>query len=149
MKWLRWFLAGALAVPLAHQILLAVLYAAGVVERRPFSFAPTDPFGIPSVVSLTFWGGVWGVILALVLVRMSGAGYWATALLFGAIAPTLVAFFVAAPLKGQTVTFSATMAAVGLAINGVWGLATAAIARATLRLSEPPVGKPSGRADAA
>lgn len=129
MRWLKWFLAGALAVPVFHQLALWAFYAAGVIERAPFAMDPTKPFGVPAIISLSFWGGLWGVILGAVLLRTRGATYWIVAIVFGAIAPTLVAAFVAAPLKGQPAGGNARMALVGFTINAAWGLGTALIAR--------------------
>ena len=118
MRHLRWFIAGALAVPLFHQVMLAILNATGVVARAPFAMTPTKPFGVPQVVSLSFWGGVWGIILGLILDRItSRRKYWLVALVFGAIAPTLVAGLVVAPLKGQPAGGDAKMLAVGLLVN--------------------------------
>lgn len=125
MKWLKWFIAGTLAVPLGHQIALWILNAAGVIDRAPFNMDPTKPFGIPSVISLSFWGGIWGVILGLILLRARGAKFWWIALIVGAIAPTLVAGLVVAPLKGMPVRATPALFMVGLIVNGVWGLATA------------------------
>ena len=129
MRGLKWFIAGALAVPLAHQVMLAILNAAGLVSRAPFPMDPTRPFGIPAVISLSFWGGVWGLILLLVVGRLRGAKFWIVTLIFGALAPTLVAGFVVAPLKGQAPGGDAKMAMVGLLVNGAWALGTAALAR--------------------
>lgn len=129
MRWLKWFVAGALAVPLFHQIMLWILNAIHFIDRAPFSFASTKPFGIPSVISLSFWGGVWGILLRLVLARRRGAAYWLIALVFGAIAPTLVAAFVVAPLKGQPAGGNAKLAVTGLLVNAAWGVGTALFAR--------------------
>ncbi len=129
MRGLKWFLAGALAVPLFHQVVVAIMNAVGFIDRSPYSFAATKPFGVPELISLSFWGGVWGVILMLVVGRMTGAKFWIVALLFGAIVPTLVAGFVVAPLKGMAAGGNAKMAVAGLLINGAWGLGTAALAR--------------------
>jgi hypothetical protein len=129
MRGLKWFVAGAVAVPLFHQVVIAIMNATGFIARSPYSFAPTKPFGVPEVVSLSFWGGVWGLILLLVVGRLRGATFWIVALLFGAIAPTLVAGFVVAPLKGMPAGGNAKMAIAGLLINGAWGLGTAALAR--------------------
>ena len=129
MRGLKWFVAGALAVPLFHQVMLWILNSAGVVDRAPFAMDPTKPFGVPAVVSLAFWGGVWGLILLLVIGRLHGAKFWIVALFFGAIAPTLVAGFVVAPLKGQAAGGNAKMAMVGFLVNAAWGLGTAALAR--------------------
>jgi hypothetical protein len=126
----RWFVAGALAVPLCHQLVLAVLNAGGWVARQPFALTATKPFGVPQVISLAFWGGVWGVLLGLLLVRTrSAAAYWLLALAVGAIAPTLIAVVVVAPLKSQPVVLNPKMFAIGLLVNAAWGIGTAAIYR--------------------
>ena len=61
------FAAGFLAVPLFHQIAFLLLYLAGVIPAPPYNMRPTAPLGVPSVVSASFWGGVWGVVFALVV----------------------------------------------------------------------------------
>ena len=130
MKWLKWFIAGALAVPFGHQLALWGLNAAHYVDRAPFSMLATKPFGIPSVISLSFWGGVWGILLGLILHRLRGAKFWLLAIVIGAIAPTLVAAFVVAPLKGIPMSGDPTRLLVtGLIVNAVWGFATAAFSR--------------------
>jgi len=130
MKWLRWFFAGALAVPLAHHLVLAAFYAAGLAPYRPYSFEPTKPFGVPTLISLMFWGGLWGIILGAVLARIhSRRTWWIVAIVFGAVAPTLVAALVVAPLKGQHLKPTPALAAMGFAVNGAWGLGTAAFYR--------------------
>ena len=130
MKWLKWFIAGTLAVPLGHQIALWLLNVAGVVSRAPYAMTPTKPFGVPSVVSLSFWGGVWGIILGLILARTQRAKFWLLAIVIGAVAPTLVAVFVVAPIKGMPRPANpAAMIGIGLLVNAVWGLATAAFYR--------------------
>jgi hypothetical protein len=138
MKWLRWFIAGALAVPLFHQVFLAVLNAIGWVARQPYAMTATKPFGVPQVISLAFWGGVWGLLLGLVLTRVrSSAVYWLVALVFGAIAPTLVAMFVVAPLKGRPPGGDAKTFAIGLLVNAAWGVGTAALYRLMQAMSKP------------
>lgn len=128
MRWLRWFLAGAFAVPLFHQTMLLLLNAIGWVARKPFAMTPTKPFGIPQIVSLSFWGGLWGILLGIALARISSrATYWIVALVFGAIAPTLVGMFVAAPLKGQPAGGDAKMFLIGMLVNAAWGIGTAVL----------------------
>lgn len=129
MRWFRWFVAGALAVPLCHQVALAALNAGGFIDRAAYSMAATRPFGIPSLISLSFWGGLWGIILGLVLLRLRGAPYWIVAVIFGAIAPSLVAGFVVAPLKGMPAGGNAKLLATALIVNAAWGLGTAAFER--------------------
>ncbi|HEY9448012.1 MAG TPA: hypothetical protein VIQ62_13150 [Burkholderiales bacterium] len=128
MKWVIAFVAGFLAVLIFHQPALAVLNSIGFVPARIYSMQGTTPFGVPQVISLAFWGGVWGILLALVEPRFPrGAGYWIAAFLFGAILPTLVAWFVVATLKGQPLAAGGDgrLMITGLLINGAWGLGTA------------------------
>lgn len=122
------FLAGFAATLIFHQPALWILNAAGVIDRAPYALDPTKPFGIPSVISLALWGGVWGILLWLVVRGdLKGTTYWLIAVVFGAIAPTLVAWFVAAPLKGQPIGggWKTSAIATAVIINGAWGLGTA------------------------
>lgn len=133
MKWFKWFLAGFLAVPLGHQIMLWILNAIHFIDRAPFSMQATKPFGVPSWISLSFWGGVWGILLGLVIWRMRGAKYWIVAIVFGGIAPTLVAGLVVAPLKGMKMGNDPKLIMTGLLVNAVWGLMTALFYRVLQR----------------
>lgn len=129
MKWLKWFVAGTLAVPLFHQVVLLLLGMTGLTTRRAFAMGATEPFGVPQTLALSFWGGVWGLILGLVLMRIRGRMYWIVASAFGAILPTLVAALVVAPLKGQPAGGDAKMIVAGVLINLAWGWGTAALSR--------------------
>lgn len=129
MRGLWWFIAGALAVPLAHQPVMAILRQLDMIQRAPYSMEPTQPFGIPAVISLAFWGGVWGVILLLVVGRLKQPWFSIVVLLVGSIAPTLVAGFVVAPLKGQAAGGNARLAMAGLLVNAAWAIGTAVLAR--------------------
>ena len=125
------FVAGAIAVLVFHQGAWTILHFLGLAGP-PFPFAATKPLGIPVVWSLVFWGGVWGIIFGLVEKHFpGGAMYWVVALVFGAIFPTLVAWFVAAPLKGQPMAagWEPTRMMFGLIVNGAWGLGTALLLR--------------------
>jgi hypothetical protein len=126
----RWlvvgFVSGALSVVLFHQGAAALLHALELTPRAPYSMAATAPFGIPQLWSIALWGGVWGVLLAAALVRLRGAALIAAAVVFGAVLPTLVAWFVVAPLKGQPVAAGFVPAAmlIGPIVNAAWGLGT-------------------------
>jgi hypothetical protein len=126
----RWllvgFVSGALAVLLFHQGTAALLHALELTRRAPYSMAATAPFGVPQLWSIAFWGGVWGVLLAAALVQLRGAALIAAAAVFGAVLPTLVAWFVVGPLKGQPVAAGFVPAAmlIGPIVNGAWGLGT-------------------------
>ena len=118
------FIAGALAVPVFHQILLWILHAAGIVPIAPFNMAPTKPLGIPAIVSISFWGGVWGVVFALTLPRwFRGTAYWIAALVAGGGALTLVFMFVVWPLKfGGFPPDPLGVFIIGFLLNAAWGI---------------------------
>lgn len=122
MVHVRSFVAGFLATVVFHQLLVLVLATSGVLSAQAYSMEPTWPLGVPQVVSLAFWGGVWGIILWLVVRRWRGAGRWLAAFIFGAVAPTLVAALIVLPLRGVPLT--PWLPLFGGLLNGVWGLGT-------------------------
>jgi hypothetical protein len=124
------FVAGALAVPIFHQGVFALLHAAGIIPVAPFDMTPTQPLGVPAVVSISFWGGVWGIVLVLVLARFRGAAWWIAAAVFGAVPLTLVYCFVVAPLKtGAVAQPLVPILVVGALLNAAWGLGAALFLR--------------------
>ncbi|MBK1670574.1 hypothetical protein CKO28_21365 [Rhodovibrio sodomensis] len=137
MRLLAAFVAGFLATLIFHQGAIALLHAAGAIPVAPYPGAPTWPFGVPQVISLAFWGGVWGLVLWAVIRNTRGLKYWGLCLLTGAVGPTAVAMLVVFPLKGISV--DATKVVAGLILNGIWGLGTGVLilsyflARAWLR----------------
>lgn len=132
MNTLLWFVAGGVAVPLFHQIVLGMLYWFGVASRPPFSMAPTAPFGVPQLASLMFWGALWGIVLGLVVEKSRYVrNKWLLATSFGALAPSFVAWFIVAPLKELPLAAGGLLAGIvtALLINGAWGLGTLALYR--------------------
>ena len=130
MRTLFSFIAGFLATLIFHQLALALLWWAGIAPFAPFSMAATQPFGVPAVISLAFWGGVWGIVFGLVDNRFpSGSGYWVTAFLFGAVFPTLVALLVVLPLKGRAIGggWHPPLLVTAFLINGAWCIGTGLI----------------------
>ena len=124
--WISAFLCGGAAVLILHQGTLAALYLAGFTARSPYSLAPTQPWGVPLLWSLAFWGGAWGIVLAAALRRLTGGSLVVASAVFGAIFPTLVAWFIVAPLKGQPLAagFVPAAMAIGPIVNAAWGLGT-------------------------
>jgi hypothetical protein len=131
MVWFKAFLAGFLSTLVFHQGLLAILHAAGASPRAAYSLDPVPPLGVPAVLSLAFWGGVWGILLWLVIAGAHGPRYWLVALLFGAVAPSAVALLVVLPLKGQPAGGGWKPAVIvgALLLNGAWGIGVAAFMR--------------------
>ena len=132
MTWFKAFLAGFFSTLVFHQGLLAILHAAGATPRAPYSMDKTAPLGVPAVLSLAFWGGVWGILLWLAIGRFEGMPlYWLLALAIGAIAPSLVALFVVLPLKGQPMAGGGKASVIvgALLLNGAWGIGVACFLR--------------------
>lgn len=128
------FVAGFLSVLLFHQVMLFLLQSIGFAPAKlaPYAMNATQPFGIPRVWSLAFWGGVWGIALVVfVSFFRQGIGSWGAALLFGAKAPSLVNWFAIMPLKGEPVGggWKPAGIATSLIVNGVWGLGTIVLFR--------------------
>jgi hypothetical protein len=122
------FIAGFIAVLLFHQGMLALLHAMDFTARTPFPMQPTQPFGVPQIWSLAFWGGIWGIVFAAFFGRTTrGAAFWIGSLLFGAIGPTLIAWFVVSPMKGQPIAagWKAIPMITGILVNAAWGIGTA------------------------
>lgn len=129
------FIAGFLATLLFHQLTLAILWSVGLAPFGPFSMAPTQPFGVPAVLSLAFWGSVWGILFAQIEGRFSPRGvYWVMAFLFGAFLPSLVALLVVLPLKGRPVGggWYPSLLLTAFLINGAWGIGTGLFLKALL-----------------
>lgn len=131
MKWILSFVAGFFSTLVFHQGLLQLLHMAGMVPRSAWNMAPVAPFGVPSVLSLAFWGGLWGVALWALIHKLPAARQWLRAALWGALLPTIVALFVVFPLKGMPMAggFDPKLIVGGLLLNGVWGLGVVALMR--------------------
>jgi hypothetical protein len=139
------FAAGFLATLLFHQVAVVLLQQLGVTDRAAFSLRSTWPFGLPSVVSLAFWGGLWGIAFAATMmarISPSGARSWTNGLLFGAIVPTVVNWLAVAPLRGLPIGYGWHLPDMLTSIlaNSAWGLGTAALLRLARRGSFPSHG---------
>lgn len=135
-NYVRAFVAGFLSTLIFHQAVIGLFYLLGVFSRAPWNLAATEPFGVPAVLSLAFWGGVWGIPIWYLMRHATGTAYWVRAIVFGAIGPTVVAFLVVVPLKGGAVGagWDPKLWTGGLIVNGVWGLGLALLMRALRRV---------------
>lgn len=136
MTHIKAFVAGFVSTLVFHQGVIALFHLLGAFPRAPFSMEPTHPFGVPQVVSLAFFGGLWGMALWPLIRQGGGAQLWLRALVLGAIAPTVVAFCVVAPLKGLAfgMGWDPKMWIGGFIVNGAWGLGLAFLMRALQKL---------------
>jgi len=125
--WFKAFLAGFLATLVFHQAVIALFWLAGAIPAAPWDMTSAPPIGVPKVISLAFWGGVWGLPVWWLVRRWRGARQWLAALVAGAVGPTAVAMLLVFPLKGLDVT--ATTVIGGLIVNGAWGIGVVSFMR--------------------
>jgi hypothetical protein len=116
------FIAGAIAVLTFHQGMLEALHAAGWSSYAWFRTTPVPPFNVPVIVSLCFWGGLYGAVFGLAMPRFTWP-MWLCGLALGVIA-ALVGLFIAAPLKGMPIAGGWVPATIlrSVVINGFWGI---------------------------
>lgn len=133
------FIAGALAVLVFHQSALGLLHLVGLTPRTPFVLGGVPPLGVPQLLSLMFWGGVWGLALLPLLRPLGDARCWLRGLVLGALGPTLVSWFIVAPLKGLPLAggWQPAAMATGLIVNAAWGLGLVALLRLAQRAGIP------------
>lgn len=131
METIKAFIAGFVSTLVFHQGALALLHAAGLSPKTPFDMSATAPFHVPAVISLAFWGGLWGIALWLAIRGVPDLRYWMLALVLGALGPSLVALFVVFPLKGMPVAggWDPKIISGALLLNGAWGLGVALLLR--------------------
>lgn len=98
-------IAGFFAVLIFHPSLWYLLILVGLIplDRPAWPLDPIPPYGVPSVISKAFWGGAWGALLAPLLQGLTGRAYWAGWIIIGAVALSLVAFFVVPAIKGEPI----------------------------------------------
>jgi len=120
-------IGGVLATLIFHQSLWYLFNQIGLIplERPAWPLDPIPPFGVPSVISKGFWGGVWGAVLAPILSSLRGARYWTGWIVVGAVALSLVAFFVVPPIKSEPIPELWPRFLASLMLNGAWGFGTA------------------------
>lgn len=124
------FLAGALAVPLFHQVMVLILHLAGQVPNFPWSTRPVPPFNVPQLLNQMFWGGLWGALFALVVEAMPGRNLWLKGMIFGLLGPWLIGNGLLVPLiKGGPLLFgfSPPRMIIGALIGTAFGLGLALI----------------------
>ena len=119
------FVAGFVVTLVFHQIGFYLLHMLGMTPSLPYSIDAVPPFGVSRFLLLACWGGIWGIVFVLVEPYFASilGGYWVGAIVFGAVFPTLVAWFVVLPLKGLPVAGSLRFPGllVGPIVNGLWG----------------------------
>lgn len=135
MKQLKAFLAGFASTLVFHQGFLFALNRAGATGIKAWNMAGVPPLGVPAVVSIAFFGGLWGIALWALIRSSKGARYWSAAVIIGAILPTLLALLIVFPLKGLEFAagWDPKIWIGALMLNGAWGLGVALLMRVFAR----------------
>ena len=133
------FVAGFLSVLVFHQgtAFLLNIHGNGVpalvewIGRTgpAYGMNPVQPLGVPQVINLAFWGGLWGIALAALLKTVPLPDLF-TGFVVGLVA-TLVAFTLVAQMKGLPMWAGGnrqTLLRAGL-LNGAWGWGAAFLLR--------------------
>lgn len=123
----RGFVGGFLATLVFHQGVYALFWLGGLAPNPPFNLTATAPLGVPAVISLAFWGGVWGVPIAWLIRELEGAKFWLRAMVLGAVGPSAVALFIVFPLKGGEFAagWNPQIFIAAALLNGAWGFGLA------------------------
>ena len=98
------FIAAALAVVTAHEAIVYVLANyVGLLPAaaRAWNMAPFGPLGVPTIVNSMFWGGLWGVLFALIYNLLPGGVSWAKGLIFGLCIPLVSNWTLLPLIRGQ------------------------------------------------
>lgn len=126
------FIAGAVSVLVFHQGGFWIANESGYARVPLYSLRPVPPWGVPTILSMAFWGGLWGVAAAFLVPRLPGAlnsvlGW----VLFGAIVVTLANWFIVLPIKGAPVGGGFRMPGLVLVplVYGLWGFGMWLIAK--------------------
>ena len=119
--------AGALAMLLFHQTTLQVLFWCGLTPQAAFRIAHVRPFNVPMIVSLAFWGAMYGGLFGWLVPRMSSL-LVVRGLTAGVFA-LLMSWFVVRPLAGHPIAFGWQHALMlrSMAANLMWGFGIALI----------------------
>jgi|HubBroStandDraft_1064217.scaffolds.fasta_scaffold15889_2 hypothetical protein len=119
------FAAGFISVLIFHQGVWSILHylaLPGLGMPPPFPMEAVPPFGVPRILSLCFWGGVWGALFGAVWRGPRSSNWWAGIIL--GVAAALTGLFVVAAIKGLPIGGGWVLNnwIKSLLINGTWGL---------------------------
>ena len=125
MRALLGFIAAVISVLIFHQGMWAALHALalpGLTMPPPYPIDPIPPWGIPRIINLCFWGGLYGIVFGLILPRLT-APLWLCGLGLGVIA-ALVGILVVPAVKGLPIGSGWILLnwVRSLLINGFWGI---------------------------
>jgi hypothetical protein len=126
------FVCGFVAVLVFHQGTIAILHqATSLFPNPPYPMRAVPPLGVPQFVSLAFWGGLYGILIAFAAQRAPRLDLLLGVLIGGVLA-TLVGWTLVAALRGNPLFAGFDVARWWrpLLLNGAFGWGTALLLRA-------------------
>jgi len=132
------FALGALSVVTFHAAAWEAFHVLGLMPP-PYPMRAVPPLGVPQIISLCFWGGVWGALFGLILPALPhSVPLWVKGIGLG-LAAVLFGWFVVAPLKGQPIAggWQAMSIVRSLVLNGFWGFGVGLMLSLSLRMRGP------------
>ena len=96
------FIAAAISVLIVHEGVIYLLNTYGFIPTRGWAMSPAiPPWGVPRLVNNVFWGGLWGVLFALVYDWIPGGMAWLKGLIFGLFIVVVSNWILLPLIKGQ------------------------------------------------
>lgn len=118
------FVAAAISVLVAHQVMVLALHLIGWIPNAPYSMRP-NAWGVPVILNSMFWGGLWGIAFAFVAPKLPIPATWLKGIVLGLIGPLLIGdWIVLAAIRGQAffAGFAPQRMLIGALIAGAFGL---------------------------
>ena len=117
------FVAGALSVLIFHQLGFWIANELGYTRAALYNMRGVPPWGVPTIVSSAFWGGLWGIVAAFLVPRLPGAlGGVLGWILFAAVVVAIVNWTVVLPIKSGRFNMPGMPILVVLPlVYGLWG----------------------------
>jgi hypothetical protein len=121
------FVAGALAVVFFHQGAITFMNGLGWVPNPGMRQTLIPPYGVPAVWNAAFWGGLWGVVFALIEPRFRSLPLVVAAILFCITLPLLTAWVIVPSIKGGAMFAGGNILALlrQVLVYAIWGLGLA------------------------
>jgi hypothetical protein len=95
------FIAAALSVVVVHEGIILILTQYGLIKGTAWGMQPIPPWSVPRLVNNIFWGGLWGVLFALVYEWIPGGVAWLKGLIYGLFIVVVSNWILLPLIKGQ------------------------------------------------
>jgi hypothetical protein len=95
------FIAAAIAVLIVHEGVIYLLTQGGLIRGAAWGMQPIPPWGVPRLINNVFWGGLWGVLFALIYEGLPGGAAWLKGLIYGLFIVVVSNWILLPLIKGQ------------------------------------------------